>query len=234
MNWFEPMDIYCERTDASFWAEPLNAWTNLSFIVAALVGLWLAVSMHRLTLANTVLIVLAASIGVGSFLFHTFANRWSDIADVVPIWTFVVIYVLISLRGFYHLTWPRALRSFVITIAAVGLAFYLMPSSVDSNASFLNGSEQYAPAIVALIIFGITLSVRKHPAASYIWAGLGIFIVSLAFRTFDNALCTALPFGTHFGWHIFNGLLIGTLLIAIIRHGVPPGREAADRTASLV
>lgn len=234
MNWFEPMDIYCERTDATFWAEPLNAWTNLSFIVAALVGLWLALSMHRLTISNTVLIVLAASIGVGSFLFHTFANRWSDIADIVPIWTFVVIYVLISLRSYYHLPWPRAIRSFVITIVAVGLAFYLMPSSVDSNASFLNGSEQYAPAIVALIIFGVTLSTRKHPAASYIWAGLGIFLVSLVFRTLDDTLCTALPFGTHFGWHIFNGLLIGTLLVAMIRHGVPPEREAADRTASLV
>jgi hypothetical protein len=30
-----PVDIYCERTDPSFWAEPVNALTNIAFLLAA-------------------------------------------------------------------------------------------------------------------------------------------------------------------------------------------------------
>jgi hypothetical protein len=36
--WSTPVDLYCERTDPSFWAEPINALSNLSFLLAA----WLA------------------------------------------------------------------------------------------------------------------------------------------------------------------------------------------------
>ena len=36
MDLTRQMDLYCERLDPGFWAEPLNAVTNLSFILAAL------------------------------------------------------------------------------------------------------------------------------------------------------------------------------------------------------
>lgn len=32
---FTPVDIYCERLGPSFWAEPFNAVTNASFLIAA-------------------------------------------------------------------------------------------------------------------------------------------------------------------------------------------------------
>jgi len=35
MDWSAPIDLYCERTDASFWAEPANALTNAAFLIAA-------------------------------------------------------------------------------------------------------------------------------------------------------------------------------------------------------
>ncbi len=39
MNWAEHIDLYCERTDASLWSEPLNALSNLGFLLVAVV-LW--------------------------------------------------------------------------------------------------------------------------------------------------------------------------------------------------
>ena len=33
-DWFETIDAYCERTDATLWSEPLNALSNLAFIAA--------------------------------------------------------------------------------------------------------------------------------------------------------------------------------------------------------
>jgi hypothetical protein len=35
MNWSEPVDLYCERVSAGFWAEPVNALANAAFLLAA-------------------------------------------------------------------------------------------------------------------------------------------------------------------------------------------------------
>ena len=35
MEWFEAVDGYCERVDAAFWSEPINAVTNAAFLIAA-------------------------------------------------------------------------------------------------------------------------------------------------------------------------------------------------------
>ena len=37
MDWTAQIDGYCERLGPGFWAEPLNALTNLAFLIAALV-----------------------------------------------------------------------------------------------------------------------------------------------------------------------------------------------------
>ena len=33
----QQIDGYCERVDPSYWAEPVNAVTNLAFVLAALI-----------------------------------------------------------------------------------------------------------------------------------------------------------------------------------------------------
>ncbi len=35
MDWFQPLDQYCERTAPAFWAEPVNALSNAAFVIAA-------------------------------------------------------------------------------------------------------------------------------------------------------------------------------------------------------
>jgi len=35
VDWFAQFDGYCERTDLTYWSEPVNAVTNLAFIIAA-------------------------------------------------------------------------------------------------------------------------------------------------------------------------------------------------------
>ncbi|MBB3984658.1 hypothetical protein GGQ68_000974 [Sagittula marina] len=36
MDWSAPIDLYCERAGTGLWSEPLNAWSNLAFPLAAL------------------------------------------------------------------------------------------------------------------------------------------------------------------------------------------------------
>ncbi|MCH2417867.1 MAG: hypothetical protein MK222_03920, partial [Candidatus Poseidoniia archaeon] len=45
-DWFEAIDNYCERTDASLWAEPLNAFSNLAFIAAFVAGAGVGAPFH--------------------------------------------------------------------------------------------------------------------------------------------------------------------------------------------
>lgn len=97
MDWLTSIDLYRERFGPVFWAEPLDAWSNLSFPLAALWARATAQRLREMRLVIGVLIALAALIGLGSFLFHVFANHWSEYADVIPIWSFVALYVLAAI-----------------------------------------------------------------------------------------------------------------------------------------
>ena len=64
----------------------------MAFIVAAL---WAAsqASKRHADLAVWILIMFVLLIGIGSGLFHTLANRWSALADVIPITLFIYGYL---------------------------------------------------------------------------------------------------------------------------------------------
>jgi hypothetical protein len=99
-GWSVPIDAYCERIDASFWSEPVNALSNGGFLAAAALAFlqWRrARSSDRPAIC---LIIIVATVGVGSFLFHTFANRWSRLADVLPIAGFIYGYFFLAMRRY--------------------------------------------------------------------------------------------------------------------------------------
>lgn len=245
MDWFTPIDIYCERVSAAFWAEPLNAVSNLAFILAALWGWIEAKRRDRLDPMTMVLILLAGMIGIGSFLFHTFANAWSSLADVVPIWTFVLLFVLVALHRVAGIR-PGRIGIGVAVVAAIIAVLFAFggdgsgsqssdsfateevtptaPSLSDDEVhdhadanSLLNGSEQYLPAVLALLAFTFLTRRNGHKIAPWITAATVIFMISLTIRTFDMHLCEIWPTGTHFIWHILNGTMIALLFQGLIR-----------------
>ncbi len=232
-HWKDRIYSYCERgSDAGFWAEPWNAYTNFAFHIAALfaLSLWISAPGGRRGAVELLLILLVAVIGTGSFLFHTLANRWSAMADVVPIALFMVVYVAYALRRFARFNWFFVLLGLA---AFFGALYYAGQMRCEGGRLCLSGSVAYLPAFGALLLMGLGLSLfgRRAPGA-YLLAGSAVFAVSLTFRTFDRAWCGRFEFldfghvGTHFGWHIFNALLLYLLLRAAIIHGAPAGREA--------
>jgi len=228
MDWMQAVDTYCERTGPEYWSEPINAITNLSFIVAAVLG-WREAKARGATDAGTRwLIAVVFTVGVGSYLFHTHAQVWAMLADVLPITVFILSYLALALRRFVGLGW---IASLVITVAFLGASRAvpgLMDDSFADNA--LNGSEGYLPAFLALLMIGGVLRLRAHPAAPWLLSAAGIFAVSLTFRTIDLMVCDSFPLGTHFLWHLFNGALLGTLLFGMIRHGRVPAPLAPRAT----
>jgi hypothetical protein len=214
-----PIDIYCERTEAEFWAEPVNALTNGAFLLTAWIGWRVARRARRLDAAMVVLIALTASIGVGSFLFHTIATRWAAIVDVVPIGLFIAAYLATVLRQFFGLRWPLAIPVGASLIpAGWGLSAALPPTI----KTILAGSAGYLPALFCLVACGGLLIARRHRAGPLLMLGAAVFTVSLGFRTLDMAVCPAFPIGTHFLWHVLNGTVLAILLVALARYGSEP------------
>ena len=217
MNWSEQVDIYCERLDASFWSEPLNAISNAAFIIAALYCSAKARDEGRTDALTVLLVIILFAIGVGSFLFHTVATRWSGLADTLPIVLFILVYLFAATRRYLQASWFPALLA---PIGFIGFAI-LFVKAWGAYLPSMNGSEGYFPVLVILISYGLLLASKGHPAALGLIAAAALLSLSLTFRSIDQATCGVLPFGTHFLWHIFNGLLLGVVLMAFVRHGAP-------------
>ena len=224
MDWQRQIFAYCERgLEAAFWAEPLNAVSNAAFLIAAGLAFlaWQRERAQRPAHVELAMIVLVAVIGIGSFLFHTFATRWAVIADVLPITVFMIAYLAYALVRFLRLS---------VLASALLLAGFVLSlwgaESVDCGARpCLNGSAGYLPALAALAAIGGWMAWSGHAAGRLVLTAAVVFLVSLTLRTLDRDLCAATALfgarrlGTHFLWHLCNATLLGLLLIAAVHHG---------------
>lgn len=233
MSWSQQVFNYCERgLDPGFWAEPLNAVSNAAFIMAAgAAAARLAVPMARPCsgagerIVLWLLIMLVGAIGVGSFLFHTFATRWALIADVGPITLFMVAYLAYALRTFLGVGWVAIaliLPAFVYAGSlAGGLSCGSSTAAGGGPQPCLNGSLGYAPALVSLLVIGWLARRRGEAAGSTLLAAGAVFLVSAALRTIDRDVCSATELlghvrGTHALWHTLNAVTLYLLLSAAI------------------
>lgn len=205
---------YCERSSAAFWAEPLNAISNAAFLLSALAAFLLLRRQRRRDWPVESLAALVAAIGVGSFLFHTMPQRWTLLADVVPIQLFALCYVGLALNRFLVLS-PVIAASGALFF--LGACFALASGLAPLLPAGMRGSAGYAGFFIGL--FGMALAARLRGGAvaggRIAIAGL-VFAISLGFRSLDSLLCGAVPFGLHWGWHLLNGLLLYLLLRAAI------------------
>jgi hypothetical protein len=216
MHWHQAIDIYCERTDALFWAEPINAWTNLAFLAAAALALarWLA--QPKRDWPALALILIVAAIGVGSFLFHTYANRWSLLADVIPIQFFMLgMFGLMLMRLSGWPLWAALLGA--VGFLAAGL-FAPRAAALVSASGHAGALAGYGVGLLAMLVLGFAARFAAEPprrdvGALVLWAAV-VFTLSLTFRTLDEPLCQTIPIGTHFLWHLFNALTLWLLLTA--------------------
>ncbi len=216
-GWNAPIDNYCERIGPSFWSEPLNAVTNLAFILAALLAWRSAARAGRVEWMVLVMVALALAVGTGSFLFHTFATRWAGAADTIPILLFILFQLFAATRRYFGAPW-------LVAAAAPALFMGFVPLFLAGWRALLPGigfSEGYLPVLVALALYGLALRARRHPAAGWLLAAALVFAVSLTFRSIDGPVCSSFAQGTHFMWHLLNGLLLWIVIEGFVRHGAP-------------
>ena len=213
------IDLYCERAGPGLLAEPVNAFSNVAFFVAA----WAAWSLARRAKAGSseinTLLALMLAIAIGSTLFHTLATGWARVLDELPILVFQLLYIWVYLRR------VLAMRA---GYAASAIVVYLLAAFVSRQYPHLaNGSLVYAPALLVLPVLGVCHFVRREPGRWLLLAAAGVFFVSVICRSVDKAACDIIPFGTHFLWHVLNSVVLYLSMRAlavnpgVARRGIP-------------
>ena len=209
MDLSKPIDIYCERLDIGIWAEPINAVTNVAFILAS-IFMWLRC---KNLVEGRILSFLLFSIGCGSFLFHTFAQTWAAILDVAAILIFILTYIFIANLSF--LAWSK-----MVSLIGVILFFpyQLLLANILSNIQFFGSSVQYIPVAILIFIYSGLLRKTEPNLSRGLLIGATILCLSIVFRIIDEPLCSILSVGTHFVWHILNAIMLSWMIEILRRH----------------
>lgn len=211
------MNGYCERTGPEFWAEPLNAWTNVAFAVAAALGVRALVRRGGAPPDLVALVVLLAAIAAGSFAFHTLATPVAALADTLPIAGFALLYAAVFVHRFLGVRRRRA------WLAAPAFAGGVVLAGLGTSWLGIDAPAIYFAALLGMALFAALLTARRDPAARTFWLVTGLFTVSLTLRQLDGPVCGLVPVGSHFGWHLMNATVLGLLLRAAIeRQALPP------------
>jgi len=203
MDWMAQVDAYCERTDFSFWSEPVNALTNLGYL---LVALW-ALRALRDVPQGRVLAGLLLAISIGSFLFHTLATNWAGMADSLPIGLFILVYIF---------AFGRHVLGYGAGLAAAGvLAFFPFAAAVVWAADqlpFFAISNFYWSVPLLMAILALTAAREMPVMRRGLGLAAGLLCLSITLRSFDMGLCAQFPLGTHFAWHLINAAMFVVVL----------------------
>lgn len=211
MDWTRQIDAYCERIDPTYWAEPINAVSNLAFVIAAVV-MWRRVGAAQLPLADALVAILTL-VGAGSFLFHTHAQVWAGFADSGFIALFAVVFVYAVNRDLLGL---KGWRAFAATALFIPYVVFTVP--IFERLPFFHISSGYWPLPLLMLIYGFALRRRAPATGRGLVLAAGLVTVSLTFRSLDTPLCTVIPIGTHFIWHLLNAVLLGWMIEVYLRH----------------
>src|ERR687893_490455 len=153
------MDAYCERVGPGLLAEPLNAVSNVSFLLAALAAWVLAKRTGALSVGVRVLMAIGASVGIGSILWHTYPTMLTLILDSVPILIFIIWYIWLYARNVIGM---RPL--FAVACAA---AFLLATLLALPFSGVLHGAFVYTPGLLVTLVLGVFHARERRRAARF-------------------------------------------------------------------
>lgn len=214
------VDSYCERIDFSLFSEPLNLYSNICFIMVAL-QVYIYISSRQkdeskriFDKIHYIFLILIACIGIGSGLFHAFANRATMFLDVAPIGIYIIVYL-------WHWSYRLMRLSFKASVGLLalwGISTFLFTATLQDLP--LGGSQSYIS--VALFLFSMGLYQKMRGASTLLLYSSICFLISLVFRSIDPYYCPSWPYGTHFLWHFLNSIVLSlSTFNALLLHEKP-------------
>lgn len=202
---------YCERANTlGLWQEPINLISNFAFFIAFGALMYQIRKFKKVSKIYYLFTAWVFLIGLGSIVFHTFASPLTMWMDVIPIFGFIIAYLLWANKRLLS-------RPLWLSLLIVGV-FLSMTFFIDAHYKHLAaGTLSYIPAWLFLLAF--TLKVWFTFPSVFLrhkfLKALNIFSLALFFRAVDLPLCDMIPFGTHFMWHILNAFLLYYLCMIV-------------------
>lgn len=200
--------LYCEQF-GTLATQGLNGGSSVIFILVALLAVWYIYTTQRaLRTRGLVLAGLLALIGVGSFLWHMFPTPWTDLVDTLSIVVFAVSGMYVTLGTFFANMWTR------ISI----LGYLLVAAYFLEQLPHLNGSAVYLFLLALLGCVCFLLYKKKKPTwRFFLWASI-LFVFAIAARILDPIVCSAIPIGLHFVWHVLVAGVGGLVIAGLALH----------------
>lgn len=192
-----PANNYCERLSDVIWAEPINALSNGAFLVSAF-AVHSLLKKHKLGGYYAILPFQLGIVTLGSLLWHTVRNPFSQILDGGLLYIFIATLVLFLLKLLSG-RWVFACMG-VVSIVVLQVAIFLfLPALRDTPIRH----------VVALLIFGViavwTVKKMRRVSPNMVIA-LSCYVMAIVAKAFDLPLCSFIPIGTHFLWHVFGAV----------------------------
>jgi hypothetical protein len=145
---------------------------------------------------------------------------------VTPILGFILLYIFAINRDVLGLKWGWALLGVGLFIPYAALTIPLW-----TNVPVFGVSAAYMPVPTLILLYAIYLWPRKRPIALGFVIGALILLASLTARSIDMTVCESLPLGTHFLWHILNGIMLGWMIEVYRRYVETEGHRAPQERA---
>lgn len=197
---------YCGRFGPGFWGEPLNSLSNFAFVLGAVIAFRFWRSSPSRDPWQLLLFSLAASIGVGSFIFHSHPVPATLAIDLIPIQIFGLTALAYVCLRYVGLTKSRTF--------ALLLAFFLIRQLWirSVNQGLLGGGVTHVPALLMLLSFGVILKLRQSPVANFLFLACAAYVAALLVRSWDLHLCSEFPIGLHWLWHLLTATAASTII----------------------
>lgn len=188
------IDFYCERNLPTAFNEPANILSSFAYVFF---GFLLLINQQN-ERSSSKWHWLMILVGLGSVLFHTFAEFWTMISDIIPISILILAIFIASLKKNLHFSKRQIFLSTLSLLSMTGVITIIVPSET------VNGSQPYFVPLLALGLITVSIWLKSpRDGVRYVFATL-IFCAALFFRMIDNTICPYFSVGTHFIWHLLS------------------------------
>ncbi len=210
-NATDSVGYYCGRLGPGLLGEPLNSFSNLAFVLGALLAWQLWRSSSARDRWQLLLIALAAFIGIGSFIFHGHPTADTLPIDLVPIQVFgLAALAYVCLRYFkFH-------AAIAVAILVMFFLFRQYWIAVTPKGA-LGGAITHVPSILILFVVGLALLLRGIALGRYVLGACCAYLAAILVRSWDLYLCPSFPYGVHWVWHLLTALTVSLIVVGMVR-----------------
>ena len=208
---FPPNIDWCEEKLCAFVVTPFNSWTNLAYLIAAVL-MW--AGARRATEPALRLFGPATAItGLASFAYHLSLNMFSQLLDFFGMYAFCILLLMANLRRMQR--WPDGKRGqtmyWMAVVAMTGL----------TAVSFWVGiaAQWYVGLLIVLII--VTELAQQAPVRHFFWFSVLVMVGASALSALDltRTVCAAADhwLQLHGLWHVLTAIAIYLAFLHIRR-----------------